>query len=108
GPFLRARVADRLRSGGTALATAAAPPTVILVCGVNGSGKTTSIGKLTKFLKSGGKTVILAAADTQLTVWSERNGVEIVKQAQGSDPAAVAFDAVTAARARKADYVVID
>ena len=115
GPFLRARVAERLRSGGTALAQAPTAPTVILVCGVNGSGKTTSIGKLTKFLKSGGKSVILGAADTfraaavaQLAVWSERNGVEIVKQDQGSDPAAVAFDAVSAGRARKADYVVID
>jgi fused signal recognition particle receptor len=114
-PFLRARVADRLRSGGTGITTAGAPPTVILVCGVNGSGKTTSIGKLTKHLKTGGKTVILAAADTfraaavsQLTIWSERNGVEIVKQAQGSDPAAVAFDAVSAGRARQVDYVVID
>ena len=114
-PFLRARVADRLRFGGTALAKAAVPPTVILVCGVNGSGKTTSIGKLTKFLKGADKTVILAAADTfraaavsQLAVWSERNGVEMVRQAPGSDPAAVAFDAVSAGRARKADYVVID
>lgn len=114
-PFLRARVAERLRSGGTGLARAASGPTVILVCGVNGSGKTTSIGKLTKFLQQGGKRVVLGAADTfraaaveQLTIWSERNGVEIVKQATGADPAAVAFDAVNAARTRGADYVVID
>src|SRR5205085_5839652 len=112
---LRAAVAARLRSGGTALAKAAQGPTVILVCGVNGSGKTTSIGKLTKFLKAGGKTVILGAADTfraaaveQLSIWSQRNGVEIVKQPQGSDPAAVAYDAVAAGKARGADYVVID
>src|SRR5262245_15189670 len=114
-PFLRARIADRLRSGGNALARAPSGPTVVLVCGVNGSGKTTSIGKLTKFLKQGGKRVVLGAADTfraaaveQLTIWSERNGVEIVKQPQGADPAAVAFDAVAAAKSRGADYVVID
>jgi fused signal recognition particle receptor len=115
GPFIQRRVAERLKAGGNALARASVPPTVILVCGVNGSGKTTSIGKLTKFLTSGGHRVVLGAADTfraaaveQLTIWSERNGVEIVKQAQGSDPAAVAFDAVAAGRARGADYVVID
>ncbi len=114
-PFLERRVAERLATGGNALVRAPAGPTVILVCGVNGSGKTTSIGKLTKFLKQGGRSVILGAADTfraaaveQLAIWSQRNGVEIVKQAQGSDPAAVAFDAVSAAVARKADYVVID
>lgn len=114
-PFLQRRVAERLATGGNELKRAATGPTVILVCGVNGSGKTTSIGKLTKFLKQGSRTVILGAADTfraaaveQLAIWSQRNGVEIVKQAQGSDPAAVAFDAVSAAVARKADYVVID
>ncbi|HVG92832.1 MAG TPA: signal recognition particle-docking protein FtsY [Planctomycetota bacterium] len=114
-PFLERRVAERLRQGGNALVAAPVPPTVILVCGVNGSGKTTSIGKLTKWLKREGHRVVLGAADTfraaaveQLTIWSERNGVEIVKQAQGSDPAAVAFDAASAGRARKADYVVID
>jgi fused signal recognition particle receptor len=87
----------------------------VLVCGVNGSGKTTSIAKLTKHLKDAGNRVVLAAADTyraaaveQLAIWSRRSGVEIVKQAQGSDPAAVAFDAVAAAKARGADYVVID
>src|SRR5262245_26677950 len=114
-PFLRRKIADRLRSGGNELTKATAGPTVVLVCGVNGSGKTTSIGKLTKWLKRGGKSVVLGAADTfraaaveQLTIWSERNGVEIVKQAQGSDPAAVAFDAVAAAKSRGADFVVID
>lgn len=114
-PFLVRRVAERMRGGGMALAKAPSGPTVVLVCGVNGSGKTTSIGKLTKFLKDRGGTVILGAADTfraaaveQLTIWSRRNGVEIVRQAQGSDPAAVAFDAVKAGIARKADWVVID
>jgi fused signal recognition particle receptor len=114
-PFLRDRVAERLRVGRVELAMAAKPPTVVLVCGVNGSGKTTSIGKLTKFLKGRGHSVVLGAADTfraaaveQLAIWSERNGVECVKQAAGADPAAVAFDAASAGVARKADYVVID
>ncbi len=114
-PFLVRSVADRLRAGGTAMVRAAKPPTVVLVCGVNGSGKTTSIGKLTKYLKDRGGSVILGAADTfraaaveQLAIWSRRNGVEIVRQAQGSDPAAVAFDAVKAGVARGADWVVID
>lgn len=114
-PFLRERIAARLRSGGTALVKAASGPTVVLVCGVNGSGKTTSIGKLTKHLKGLGGRVVLGAADTfraaaveQLAIWSERSGVEIVKQATGADPAAVAFDAASAGLARGADWVVVD
>jgi fused signal recognition particle receptor len=114
-PFLRARVADRLRVGGTALRRAESGPTVVLVCGVNGSGKTTSIGKLTRHLKSQGGSVVLGAADTfraaaveQLSIWSARNGVEIVKQPQGADPAAVAYDAARAGVSRGADWVVID
>ena len=90
-------------------------PQVVLVVGVNGSGKTTSIGKLTAYRRRQGHSVVLGAADTvraaaveQLTIWSERNGVEIVKQATGADPAAVAFDAVAAGRARNRDYVIID
>ncbi len=113
--FLREEIAERLRMGGTEVARNPDGPTVILVCGVNGSGKTTSIGKLTKYLSSQGNKVVLGAADTfraaaveQLTIWSERNDVDIVKQATGADPAAVAFDACQAARARKADYVIID
>lgn len=115
GPYLQQVIAERLAGPGTALARAPSGPTVVLVCGVNGSGKTTSIGKLTAWLKRQGHSVVLGAADTfraaaveQLTIWSQRNGVEIVKQAQGSDPAAVAFDACQAARAREADYVIID
>jgi fused signal recognition particle receptor len=114
-PFLKAMITEQLQIGGNELRTAPEGPTVILVCGVNGSGKTTSIGKLTNYLRQQGKSVILGAADTfraaaveQLTIWSERNGVQIIKQAQGSDPAAVAFDACQAARARKADYLIID
>jgi fused signal recognition particle receptor len=114
-PFLKRRIADRLRQGGNALARAPEGPTVVLVCGVNGSGKTTSIGKLTAWLRRQGRSVVLGAADTfraaaveQLTIWSERNGVDIVKQATGADPAAVAFDACQAGRARKVDYVIVD
>ncbi len=90
-------------------------PYIILVVGVNGVGKTTTIGKLANNYKVAGKSVLLGAADTfraaavdQLTIWSERAGVPIVKQAMGSDPAAVAFDAVQSAVARGTDVVIID
>ena len=89
-------------------------PTVIMVAGVNGAGKTTSIGKLTKHLADEGASVLLAAADTfraaareQLAIWADRNTVEIVSQ-EGGDPAAVSFDAVTAGRARGKDVVLVD
>ncbi len=89
-------------------------PTVIMVAGVNGAGKTTSIGKLTRHLADGGASVLLAAADTfraaareQLAVWADRNTVEIITQ-QGGDPAAVSFDAVTAGKARGRDVVLVD
>ena len=90
-------------------------PSVILVIGVNGVGKTTTIGKLSYQLKNEGKKVIVAAADTfraaaidQLEVWTQRAGVDIIKHNEGSDPAAVVFDALTAAKARKADVVICD
>ena len=89
-------------------------PTVIMVAGVNGAGKTTSIGKLTKHLANEGASVLLAAADTfraaareQLAVWADRNTVEIISK-EGGDPAAVAFDAVTAGKARSKDVVLVD
>lgn len=90
-------------------------PYVIMVVGVNGVGKTTTIGKLAARLKADGKKVVLGAADTfraaaveQLTIWSERAGVPIVKQQMGSDPASVAFDTVSSAVAQDADVVLID
>ena len=90
-------------------------PSVVLVVGVNGVGKTTTIGKLAAQLKKEGNRVLLSAADTfraaaadQLTVWAQRAGVDIVKHEEGADPAAVVFDAVQAAKARKADLLIID
>ena len=90
-------------------------PAVVLFIGVNGVGKTTTIGKLSARLKGEGKRVLMAAADTfraaaadQLEVWSGRSGVDIVRQHEGADPAAVVFDALTAAKARKTDVVLID
>lgn len=90
-------------------------PYVIMVVGVNGVGKTTTIGKLASNLKAQGKKVVLGAADTfraaavdQLTVWAERAGVDLVKQQMGSDPASVAFDTVKSAVAKDADVVIID
>ncbi len=90
-------------------------PSVILVIGVNGVGKTTSIGKIASELKHSGKKVVVAAADTfraaaaeQLTVWCERAGVDIIKQAAGADPASVVFDAISAAKSRNADVLIVD
>ncbi len=90
-------------------------PSVILVIGVNGVGKTTSIGKIAHELKHQGKKVVVAAADTfraaaaeQLSVWCDRAGVDIIKQGAGADPAAVVFDAINAVKSRKADVLIID
>ena len=90
-------------------------PSVILVIGVNGVGKTTSIGKIAAELKHNGKKVVVAAADTfraaaaeQLSVWCDRAGVDIIKQAAGADPASVVFDAINAVKSRKADVLIID
>ncbi|HEY3739893.1 MAG TPA: signal recognition particle-docking protein FtsY [Bryobacteraceae bacterium] len=93
----------------------AEPPAVVMVVGVNGAGKTTTIGKLARRYKSEGRTVLLCAADTfraaaieQLEVWGERTGIDVIRQKQGADPSAVLFDALTAAKARKVDYVIVD
>ena len=90
-------------------------PTVVLFIGVNGVGKTTSIGKLAALWKREGKKVLLCAGDTfraaaadQLTIWADRAGVDIVKQHEGADPAAVVYDAMSAARARRSDLVLVD
>ena len=92
-----------------------ATPAVIMVIGVNGAGKTTTIGKMAAWFKNSGKKVVVAAADTfraaaidQLNVWTDRAGVDIVKHTEGSDPAAVVFDAISAAKARSADIVLCD
>jgi fused signal recognition particle receptor len=97
------------------LARATEAPTVILVVGVNGTGKTTTVGKLARKLSEHGRTVLVGAADTfraaaeeQLEIWAERAGAEFVGGARGSDPAAVAFDAVEAGRARGKDVVIVD
>ena len=107
-------LADLLRPLEKPLVIGEHTPTVIMVAGVNGAGKTTSIGKLTKHLADHGQSVLLAAADTfraaareQLGVWATRNTVEIISQ-EGGDPAAVSFDAVTAGRARGRDVVLVD
>ena len=91
------------------------PPAVVMVVGVNGAGKTTSIGKLAHRYKAEGRSVLLCAADTfraaaieQLEIWGERTGTEVIRQKPGADPSAVLFDALQAARARKTDYVIVD
>ena len=91
------------------------PPSIVFVIGVNGAGKTTSIGKITNLLKNDGKNVLLAAADTfraaaidQLKVWGDRSEVDVIAQSEGSDPAAVVYDAIHAARSRKSDVLIVD
>jgi fused signal recognition particle receptor len=126
---LRQELARLLQSGGTAHQPATNPaitdhtvhwsqadgPHVTLVAGVNGSGKTTTTGKLAAKLRAQGRSVVMGAADTfraaaaeQLTIWSERSGAEIVKSVEGADPASVAYDTVDKAVARSADNVIID
>jgi fused signal recognition particle receptor len=114
-PFLKEKLKTYWPREERQLRIAASGPTVILVAGVNGSGKTTSIAKLAYILSRNDKKVIVAACDTfraaaveQLSIWAGRIGVQIVKHAQGSDPAAVAYDACDAAIARSADYLILD
>ena len=111
---MRAILAEMLNVGDTGL-NLSTKPSVVLFIGVNGVGKTTTIGKMAAALKQQGKRVLLAAGDTfraaaadQLTIWSERAGVDIIKQGEGADPAAVVFDAMAAAKARNADVVLVD
>lgn len=113
--YLKTRMKALWPEQDRALAVAESGPTVVLVAGVNGAGKTTSVAKIAAALRAEGRSVLLAACDTyragavrQLEIWSERLGVEVVKGQQGGDPAAVAFDACDAALARNADVLLID
>jgi fused signal recognition particle receptor len=113
--FVRQKLRDLLADPQGGLKFVTPGPTVVMIAGVNGSGKTTSIAKLANRLKADGKTVLVAACDTfraaaveQLTVWCQRIGVEIVKQGQGADPAAVAHDACEKARAKAFDVLIVD
>ena len=114
-PFLIKRITEMLNEGSDETNIAKSGPTVILVIGVNGVGKTTTIGKLGRYYKEQGKNVMFAAADTfraaaidQLEIWGQRVNVPVIKHEEGSDPAAVVFDAVKAAIARKVDILIID
>jgi fused signal recognition particle receptor len=113
--LIRQHLLEILEASERAPARVAEPPAVVLVVGVNGSGKTTTIGKLAQRYKNEGRSVLLCAADTfraaaieQLEIWGERTGTPVLKQGPGSDPSAVLFDALTSARARGMDYVVVD
>lgn len=114
-PFLQAKIVSYWPQADRELIRAESGPTVILVVGINGSGKTTSVAKLCQYLASQGHKVILGACDTfraaavaQLTEWANRLGVQIVKHQQDSDPGAVAWDACEAAVARGADFLIVD
>jgi len=113
--FLRSHIVSLFPDEDRSIHFAASGPTVILVTGINGSGKTTSVAKLGQYFTQSGKKVILGACDTfraaaveQLSIWAQRVGVQIVKHAQGADPGAVAYDACEAAVARNADVLLID
>ncbi len=113
--FLEKEITALLTKGEAGIRMAAGGPTVLLVVGVNGAGKTTTIGKLSAFYHHYGKKVMLAAADTfraaaidQLEIWGQRTAAEVIRHEEGSDPAAVVFDAVKAAKARAADVLIVD
>ncbi|MDH4099241.1 MAG: signal recognition particle-docking protein FtsY [Nitrospirota bacterium] len=113
--ILREEISALLRPGEHRLTIAPTAPTVYLFLGVNGVGKTTTIGKLAKRYKDSGKNVLLAAGDTfraaaieQLETWGERAGVQVIRHQHGADPSAVVFDAITAAKARGVDILLID
>ena len=114
-PFLKEHMKNYWPHHDRQLHLAQTGPTIILIAGVNGSGKTTSIAKLASLLNQNGKKVIVAACDTfraaaveQLSIWAQRIGVQIIKHKSGSDPAAVAFDACEAAMSRNADFLILD
>ena len=113
--LIREHLLEILEASERAPARVAEPPAVILVVGVNGSGKTTTIGKLAQRFRNEQRSTLLCAADTfraaaieQLEIWGQRTGTQVVRQESGSDPSAVLFDALQAARARKVDYVIVD
>jgi fused signal recognition particle receptor len=113
--LIRQYLLEILQSSERPVAHVDEPPAVVMVVGVNGAGKTTSIGKLANRYKAEGRSVLLCAADTfraaaieQLEIWGERTTTEVIRQQPGSDPSAVLFDALQAARARKTDYVIVD
>lgn len=113
--FVKQQLREMLGDPSPGIAYATAGPTIVMIVGVNGSGKTTTIAKLARLLKADGKSVLVAACDTfraaaveQLTIWSQRIGCEIVKNNQGSDPASVAHDACEKAKARGFDVVIVD
>jgi fused signal recognition particle receptor len=113
--LIREHLLEILSASERAPARVTDPPAVVLVVGVNGSGKTTTIGKLAARFQTEQRSVVLAAADTfraaaieQLEIWGERTNSPVIRQGPGSDPSAVLFDALNAARARKADYVIVD
>lgn len=112
--LLKEEMVEILKAGDSKLVLET-KPSIIIVVGVNGVGKTTSIGKIASNLKANGKKVILAAGDTfraaaieQLEIWSQRSGAELIKHKEGSDPAAVVYDAIQAAKARKVDVLICD
>ncbi|HVW11653.1 MAG TPA: signal recognition particle-docking protein FtsY [Bryobacteraceae bacterium] len=113
--LIREYLLEVLQTNDRPLAYVENPPAVIMMVGVNGAGKTTTIGKLAAHFKGEGRSVLLCAADTfraaaieQLEVWGERTGIQVIRQNTGSDPSAVMFDALSAAKARQTDYVIID
>lgn len=113
--LIRQQLLEILEATERPITRAANPPTVVMIVGVNGVGKTTSIGKLANRFKSDGQKVLICAADTfraaaieQLAVWSERSGVDMIRQQHGSDPSAVLYDALQAAQARGTDLVLVD
>jgi fused signal recognition particle receptor len=113
--LIREHLLEVLQGSETPPPRVSEPPFVVMVVGVNGSGKTTTIGKLAQRYKAGGSSVLLCAADTfraaaidQLEIWGQRTATEVIRQKPGADPSAVMFDALQAAKARKTEYVIVD